>query len=170
MPPKTLKFSSLQFVLLIMVGVLMLSCSSDDNELTVSETTIIEVVEYSSTELQILDLVNKHRTSKGLKTLEDLGIISSVAKSHSQYMKATGSVNHDNFGERQEVLRSKASAQIVGENVGYGYSTAKGVVQAWLESEGHKKIIENEYYTHFGVSIEKDSKGRNYFTQIFIKR
>lgn len=170
MPLKTLKLSSLQFVLLIMVGVFMLSCSSDDNELSVNETAIVEVVEYSSTELEILDLINKHRTSKSLKTLEDLGIVSSVAKSHSQYMKETGNVNHDNFGERQEVLRSKASAQIVGENVGYGYSTAEGVVQAWLESEGHRKIIENEYYTHFGISIEKNSEGRNYFTQIFIKR
>lgn len=170
MPLETLKLSRLQFVLLFLVGGFISSCTSDDNELTVKEAITIDVVEYSETELQILDLVNKHRTSIGLKSLEDLGIISSVAKSHSEYMKETGNVNHDNFSERQQVLRTKAAAESVGENVGFGYSTAAGVMQAWLDSEGHRKIIENEYYTHFGISMEKNSDGRNYFTQIFIKR
>jgi uncharacterized protein YkwD len=67
-------------------------------------------------------------------------------------------------------LQNNANAKKVGENVAYGYGTAEGVVNGWLNSPAHKKIIETEEYTHFGISTEKDSSNRNYFTQIFISR
>ena len=56
------------------------------------------------------------------------------------------------------------------KNVAYGFNSSVGVVNAWLNSEGHRVIIENDNYTHFGISIEKNSEGRNYFTQMFIKK
>ena len=102
--------------------------------------------------------------------MSKLDIISYVAESHTVYMVETGLVNHDNFPERNQKLVESANAKSVGENVAYGFNSAKGVVDAWLKSDAHRAIIENEKYTHFGISTERNSEGRNYFTQIFIKR
>ena len=79
-------------------------------------------------------------------------------------------VSHDNFPERIENLTLYASAERVGENVAYGFGTAKGVVNGWTTSNKHIVPIEEPDYTHFGISIKKNSEGRNYFTLIFIKK
>ena len=125
---------------------------------------------YSPIENEILNLINEYRKEKGLTTLSRLNLISSVAKTHTSYMVEVGKVNHDNFPIRHEQLVHNAQAISVGENVAYGYSSSKSVVKAWLNSPGHKKIIEDETFTHFGISTEKDANGRNYFTHIFINK
>lgn len=53
-------------------------------------------------------------------------------------------VNHDGFTQRQENLVSKANAKSVGENVAYGFNSSKVAVMAWLNSEEHRAIIENQ--------------------------
>ncbi|MBG7628998.1 MAG: CAP domain-containing protein, partial [Bacteroidetes bacterium] len=53
-----------------------------------------------------------------------------VAKSHTDYMVETGRLSHENFSNRQDKLVANANAKSVGENVGYGYSTAKEVLKA----------------------------------------
>ncbi|WP_298262522.1 CAP domain-containing protein [uncultured Lutibacter sp.] len=74
------------------------------------------------------------------------------------------------FNERQEQLPSLANAKIVGENIAYGYNTIRGVLASWLNSDSHRALIENASFTHFGISTAKNASGKNYFTQIFIKR
>ena len=162
---------SIQFklVVLVVACTVFTSCVKEDDGVYFNEINEVKAT-YSTIELEILDLVNNHRVSIGLKTLEGLNIISSVALSHTSYMAEINEVNHDNFSERQDNLMLKADAKSVGENVAYGYNSSKGVVGAWLKSDSHRAIIENEGYTHFGISTEKNSDGRNYFTQIFIKR
>jgi uncharacterized protein YkwD len=39
------------------------------------------------------------------------------------------------------------------ENIAYGYTTAAGVLEAWLNSEGHRRNLENCRYTHHGVGL-----------------
>lgn len=155
---------SIQFklILFITVSVLLASCATDDDGIYFNELNEVKV-EYSTMELEILDLVNSHRTSLGLKSLKKLDVISAVALTHTSYMVETGNVDHYNFPQRQENLVIKANAKSVGENVAYGFNSSKGVVDAWLNSDSHRAIIENEKYTHFGISTEKNSSGRNYF-------
>ena len=99
-----------------------------------------------------------------------LNIVSVVADNHTNYMVETGKISHDNFDNRSQYLINNANAKSVGENVAFGYSSAEGVFSGWLKSESHKRVIENPYYTHFGISVELNAEGRNYFTQIFIKK
>jgi len=159
----------IKFVLFALVCFVLTSCSNEDDGIYFNEINEVKV-EYSTMELEILDLVNSHRVAKGMQTLESLDVISSIALSHTEYMVEINEVNHDNFPVRQENLVLKAKAKSVGENVAYGYNTSEGVVNAWLNSDEHRAIIENENYTHFGISIEKNNEGRNYFTQMFIKQ
>ena len=78
-------------------------------------------------------------------------------------------INHDNFGYRSEGIKYHDNAEVVGENVAYGYDTAEAVVNAWLNSPGHKAIIEGNY-THTGFGVMKCTKGRSYFTQLFYRK
>jgi len=163
---KTLKFN---LYITTLISLIFISCSKENNEIYI-EKSYENNIKYSKIEMGILDLVNNHRTSIGLNTLEKMDIISTVAKSHSDYMVKTGRVSHENFSNRQDKLVANANAIAVGENVGYGYSNAKDVVKAWLNSDTHRKVIEKSAFTHFGISTQQNLKGRIFITQIFIKR
>jgi len=156
-------------IVITLLCTLLSSCSKEDDGIyfeTFNETE----VNYSEIELEIFGLVNDYRVSKNLTPLAKMNVISTVAESHTTYMAKIGKVNHDNFSERHQKLVQNADAKTVGENVGYGFNSAEGVVKAWLNSDAHRAIIEKEHYTHFGISTRQNSEGRNYFTQIFIER
>lgn len=169
-----MKNITLKLASLALISTLFFACSpEEDDGIYFAETNEIDVatkVSYSTMESKILDLVNAHRKSMNLSELNTMNLVSSVADDHTNYMIQNGMVSHDNFAQRATTLQNNANANKVGENVAYGYGTAEGVVNGWLNSPGHKEIIETEDYTHFGISTEKDSSGRNYFTHIFIEK
>ena len=155
---------------LLIITILLLSACSQEDDGIYFEPITESKISYTSIETEILILVNDYRLENGLNALEKLNIISTVAETHTHYMVEVGKVNHDNFPERHEKLVKNADAKSVGENVAYGYSSAESVVNAWIQSEGHREIIEDPEYTHFGISTETDENGRNYFTHIFINK
>jgi uncharacterized protein YkwD len=159
------------FALLLLTTILF-SCAKEEDGVYFNENSEVvnAKVVYSPMESEIVALVNAHRTSLGLNALSTLNIVSGVADGHTDYMIEVGQVSHDNFAQRAQTLMNEAAAKSVGENVAYGYSTAEGVVKGWLNSDGHRKIIENPDYTHFGISMETSADNRNYFTNIFIKK
>lgn len=117
----------------------------------------------------ILALVNDHRLGMGLTVIKrDQTYASAYAVEHTKYMINRSQINHDNFSKRSKALKDRG-ALIVGENVAYGYDNAEDVVHAWLNSSGHKKIIEGEY-THSGFGVIKDTNGNYYFTQLFYRK
>lgn len=150
------------------------SCSKESDGITESEsnyTIDLNLAEKTDWVManEILDLVNDHRTSMGLEAIKmDRTYASAYAVDHTDYMIDTEQVNHDNFGVRKAALKSRG-AKIVGENVAYGYTTAVDVVNAWLNSPGHRRAIEEEHYTHSGFGIMKSEDNRYFFTQLFYK-
>jgi len=52
-----------------------------------------------------------------------------------------------------------------GENIAYGQRTPQAVVNAWMNSSGHRANILNANYTQIGVGYVADG---NYWTQMFI--
>lgn len=159
------------FVLFLSISILF-SCAKEDDGVYFNENSEVTnaKVTYSDIESEIVSLVNAHRTSMGLSTLNTLNIISGVADGHTDYMIEAGIISHDNFTQRAQTLMDEAGAKSVGENVAYGFITAEGVVKGWLNSDGHRKVIENPDYTHFGISMGTNTENRNYFTNIFIKK
>lgn len=155
-------------IMLIVFSVILSSCSVEDDGIYFDETLNTEY-NYSNIDLDVLEEVNNYRESIGIKPLQLMNLISTVANSHTQYMAETGCVNHDKFSERLELLRQTANAKSVGENVAFGYHTAEEVVCAWLASESHRDQIENPSFTHFGISSIANEQGRLFYTQIFIK-
>lgn len=118
----------------------------------------------------VVELINDYRISKGLSALNILNEASREAVTHNQYMVEQGEASHDYFFKRLENLKKEVNAKSVSENVGYGYSSAQYIVNAWLKSDGHRNNIENPKFTDLGISTIKDETGRNYFTNTFVKR
>ena len=166
-----MKAITLKLTYAVLLSIFFISCASDDDGIYDEISSFEDVsVSYTVMEYQIVSLVNEHRESVGLAPLEIVNIVSDEAEGHTDYMIEVGEPSHDNFAARYSNLVKKVNAKSVGENVAYGYSTAEAVVNAWIKSEGHRRNIENVEYTSFGISTKQNSEGRNYFTNIFIKR
>ena len=57
------------------------------------------------------------------------------------------------------------SYRAAGENIAIGYATPEAVVNAWMNSPGHRANILNPSYTQLGVGYVADG---SYWTQEFI--
>lgn len=164
-----MNLSKFKFSIFLILSILITSCSSED-ENSITKELNLKPVAYSELENGVLDQINSYRNSIGNSTLKKLDIVSYVATTHTNYMVETGNVDHSGFEERQQDLIENAGAKTVGENVAYGYSTSEEVVNAWLKSDSHRALIENKNFTHFGISTETNSLGREYYTLMFIKK
>ena len=149
------------------------SCSKDnaipENNTELKTANLSNSIAYTSLESEILDGVNKYRISIGMKALTRVDEVTYQADDHTIYMTSNEVVNHDNFNVRYSNLVTGVGAKAVAENVAFGYGNADAVVKAWIASEGHRVNIEGDF-THFGISVDKDKNGKNYFTNIFMRR
>lgn len=148
------------------------SCSKDSlgEELETAElNTEVPPISYSSFELEVLNLVNSYRIKNGLSELDLLDDSSHQAELHNQHMIQNDEVCHDDFLSRYSALVDNVHAKAVSENVAYGYRTADAVVSAWIKSDGHRENLLGNH-THFGISINQDQDGKNYFTNIFVRK
>ncbi len=146
------------------------SCSTDSAaEDQINSIEVPVAPQAKQIEIEIMELINAYRINQGLYPLNDHSTVKAVAFTHTDYMVEVNNVSHDNFFQRKQSLQINASANIVSENVAYGFSSAESVVNAWLNSASHRENIEGDF-TDFDISAEKNNEGKWYFTNIFIKR
>lgn len=155
---------------MVLFAMIMFSCSSDSMDDKIESITVNSTTpEAKIIEIEILELINDYRISEGLIPLNNMGIIKSTAFSHTDYMIVQNNVSHDNFFQRKSYLINNAGANTVAENVAFGYTSAESVVNAWINSEGHRgNIVGN--YTDFEISAEQNAEGQWYYTNIFVKK
>ena len=160
-------------LMIVFCATMLTSCSKDSlaDELTEVNQLATEKAEYdySAIEVEIIEDLNIYRRALGLRELKPMAELSITGEDHNEYMIEEGKVSHDNFSQRASELMNKVGAKAVSENVAYGYHTADAVVDAWLKSKSHRENIESNH-THLGISVRKDADGKNYFTNIFIKK
>lgn len=118
---------------------------------------------------EFANLVNQHRDTKCSNSLTWNTSVFQVAQAHSQDMKDRSFFSHDNPDGKSPFDRltdAGISYSAAAENIAKGQSTAQEVLNAWLNSSGHKTNIENCTYTEHGVGYVADG---NYWTHVFIK-
>jgi uncharacterized YkwD family protein len=133
--------------------------------------TIPDTNSLASYEQQVFELVNKERSSRGLATLKYNSNVAYVARIKSQDMIdkkyfAHTSPTYGSPFEMMEKFGLRFSA--AGENIAYGQKTASEVMNAWMNSAGHKANILSTAYTTIGVGVAKAANGTLYWTQEFI--
>jgi uncharacterized YkwD family protein len=133
--------------------------------------TIPDTNSLASYEQQVFELVNKERSSRGLATLKYSTDVAYVARLKSQDMINKKYFSHTSptYGSPFEMMEKfglRFSA--AGENIAYGQRTAAEVMNAWMNSAGHKANILSTAYTTIGVGVAKAANGTLYWTQEFI--
>lgn len=121
-------------------------------------------------EAEVVRLVNQRRAEHGLKPLTQDWQLSRVARYKSQDMKDLGYFSHTSptYGSPFQMMKSFGiSYRTAGENIAKGYASPEAVVNAWMNSPGHRANILNSTYTHIGVGFVSSG---NYWTQMFISR
>jgi uncharacterized protein YkwD len=123
----------------------------------------------------VVDLINSHRTAMGLVSLKVSPTLTNAAVWKARHMARYAYMAHDDPAppiartpaDRLEACGYPSRTTGWGENIAYGYGTPSSVVDAWLNSPGHKANIENGSYRSTGVGAAATSSGVLYWSQEF---
>jgi uncharacterized protein YkwD len=124
---------------------------------------------------QVVSLVNQHRQALGLPTLGVSPTLTASAQWKSAHMAYYQYMQHDDpappvartVSDRLAACGYPTTNIGWGENIAYGYQTPQDVMNAWLNSAGHKANIENASFRAIGVGAVQSANGAWYWTQDF---
>jgi len=123
-------------------------------------------------ETEVVRLVNAERAKAGLPSLAQNWELSRVARYKSQDFIDKNYFDHNSptYGTPFQMMTSfSIRYSAAGENIAKGQNSPSAVMNAWMNSPGHKSNIMSSAYNQIGVGVAKDSKGNLYWTQMFIK-
>ena len=121
-------------------------------------------------EQEVVKLTNAERTKAGLAPLKTDNQLMAAAREKSQDMQSKKYFSHTSptFGSPFDRMKALGiSYKSAGENIAQGQRSPQEVVQAWMDSPGHRANILNAKFTHIGVGYVKTG---NYWTQQFIQK
>lgn len=125
---------------------------------------------------QVVDLTNAERVEAGCPPLSiDLQLVQ-AAQGHSEDMALSDFFSHTGSDGSRPWDRIEAAGyewREAGENIAAGYQSPESVVDAWMNSDGHRANILRCSYQDIGVGYFylADDTGavnyRHYWTQVF---
>ncbi|WP_432247738.1 CAP domain-containing protein [Streptomyces sanyensis] len=124
--------------------------------------------EASALAAALFTLVNEERAAVGCAPVTADAALSGLARAHSADMAARGFFDHtDPDGADPWDRAEKAGVTDLGaENIARGQADAGAVMNAWMQSEGHRANILNCDFTTMGVGIH-EGDGGPWWTQNF---
>ncbi len=143
---------------------------ANPDQINIGQKINIPTNEQASVEQEVVKLVNAERAKAGLPALKEDWELSRVAKYKSQDMHDKNYFDHTSptYGTPFTMMKNFGiTYKSAGENIAKGQKSATEVVNAWMNSEGHRANILNKNYTHIGVGFVQDG---NYWSQMFIQK
>lgn len=131
-----------------------------------------EVSQISDDDIEaVISIVNIYRNKAGLSSLIINEELCNVAQIHSNSMAENDILQHDSFNGEDFNTRIKRNVSYEysnsGENIAYGQKTPKEVVEAWMNSKGHRANILNPNFNKIGVAKSESKNGNFYWVQDF---
>lgn len=133
------------------------ACSSVSARISVSDETI------STAASATLCLLNRERTTRGLKPLKIDRNLTKAAVAHSQDMVRRTYFEHESPNGRTPFDRILATRYVprgatwtLGENIGWGTESLAqpiALVKAWMNSPGHRRNILDPRFREIGIGI-----------------
>lgn len=124
--------------------------------LFVATTAVADGISDEITASNVLRVMNEYRVSEGLAPLRDDSILDLAASDRMRHMEEESFWSHDSpsglrpfywLDQRQYPYRT------AGENLAYGFETARLLVSSWMESRGHRANILSPDYEECGIAI-----------------
>ena len=106
-------------------------------------------------EARVVERTNSQRVLHGLPPLRVDPWLLSSARRHAAWMTNSRSLTH--------------TSQSVGENIAMGQNSSAEVINAWMNSSGHRANILNPGYTRIGVAAFTTPSGTIYWCQQFLR-
>ncbi|WP_193224695.1 SafA/ExsA family spore coat assembly protein [Bacillus sp. B1-b2] len=132
--------------------------------------TIPNIDSIKTVEREVIRLCNVERQKNGLPALSENWELSRVARDKSMDMSQKNYFSHTSptYGSPFDMMRAYGvSYKSAGENIAQGQTTAQAVVNAWMNSSGHRANILSGSFTQIGVGYYGSG---NYWTQMFISK
>ncbi|MGW6942183.1 CAP domain-containing protein [Streptomyces xanthophaeus] len=120
-------------------------------------------------ESAVLSLVNKERKAAGCDPLTANAKLNAAARAYSDTMARSGVMSHTGPDGSTMTSRVEAAGYAwsrLGENIARGQSDADAVMNAWMNSSGHRANILNCDFREIGVGLHKGDGGP-WWTQNF---
>jgi uncharacterized protein YkwD len=107
-----------------------------------------------------LCLLNRERTSRGIRKLHDNSRLDLASRRHANDMSRRNYFAHGDFVGRIKAARylSGARGYTLGENIAWGswdYATPANIVDGWMHSPGHRANILNGGFREIGLGIAR---------------
>lgn len=116
---------------------------------------------------EVLQLVNQERAKAGLSSLTSEAAITAAANVRAQESRQSFSHTRPNGTSFSTALREHGvSYRTSGENIAYGQRTPQEVVNAWMNSPGHRANILNPSFNKIGIGVYQYN-GTIYWSQLF---
>lgn len=116
---------------------------------------------------QVVDLVNAERAKVNLPALTMSEELNNAAQIRAVETTKSFSHTRPNGSSFSSVLsENNISYRGAGENIAWGQKTPEAVVNAWMNSAGHRANILNKKFTTIGVGYHLNN-GKPYWTQLF---
>jgi uncharacterized protein YkwD len=126
----------------------------------------------SKEEQGVIDLTNAERKKADLPPLKANPKLMAAARGHGENMAKQDKLDHvlDDKKPADRVKDAGYRYAAVGENVAWNQKDPAQVVEAWMNSEGHRANILKKEYEEIGVAVAKNAKGERYWVQVFGKQ
>lgn len=137
------------------------------------KVTIPNISATKNVENQVIQLTNQQRAKYGLKALTPNWELSRVARYKAMDMRDKKYFSHTSptYGDPFTMMKNFGiSYRAAGENIAAGQSTPQEVVNAWMNSPGHRANILSTTFTQIGVGYAKGGSMQYYWSQMFISR
>ncbi|WP_084786837.1 CAP domain-containing protein [Bacillus tuaregi] len=121
----------------------------------------------SSFEEEVVRLVNAERAKQGLRSLQHRADVKNVAEKKAMDMINSNYFSHTspNYGSPFDMLKTFGiSYRSAGENIAKGQKSPQEVMNAWMNSSGHRANILNPSYNAIGVGFYNGA-----WVQLFIQ-
>ena len=117
---------------------------------------------------EVLKLVNQERAKAGLGALTTNATLQQAANKRAQEIVTSFSHTRPDGRSSFSVLDEyNISYRAAGENIAYGQKTPSEVMNAWMNSSGHRANILGSQFGKVGIGVYKASNGLYYWTQEF---
>ena len=116
---------------------------------------------------QVVSLVNAERAKYGLSALTmDSSVTAAAQVRAGELYRSFSHTRPDGRSCFTALREAGASYSGAGENIAYGQRSPEAVMQAWMNSSGHRANILSNKYTKIGVGYTVKN-GVTYWTQMF---
>lgn len=119
---------------------------------------------------EVVNLVNVERAKEGLAPLTIDTKVQAAAQVRARECEQLFSHTRPDGSSFATALKEQSvSYRSAGENIAWGQRSPEEVMEAWMNSSGHRANIMNSNFTTIGVGYYENAKGTDYWCQLFTR-